>query len=169
MNDAGDPRTVMRGARSDEAEFLSALAFRSKASRGYDDRFMAACRGELTVDPAAIAEGRVRVLADADRVLGFHGLADAGAGDVELAWLFVEPGLLRRGHGRRLLADAIERARAAGCRRLLIQGDPHAEAFYLAAGAVRIGQRPSDSIPGRDLPLFAIELADTKSGPVEGE
>lgn len=169
MNDAGDPRTVLRSARSDEAEFLSALAFRSKASWGYDDHFMAACRDELTVDPAAIAAGRVRVLAEGGHILGFHGLADGGLGDAELAWLFVEPELRRCGHGRRLLADAIERARAAGHQRLVIQGDPNAEGYYRAVGAVRIGERPSDSIPGRSLPLFAIELVESDSGAVEGE
>jgi hypothetical protein len=33
-----------------------------------------------------------------------------------------------------------------------IDADPNAEAFYLAMGAVRIGQTPSGSIPGRVLP-----------------
>ena len=164
MNGAGDSGPVLRSARPDEAALLSALAYRSKASWGYDERFLSACRGELAVDPAAIIAGRVRVLSDGDRIFGFHGLAEAGPGDAELAWLFVEPELIGRGHGRRLLADAIERARAAGHHRLLIQGDPHAGGFYRASGAVGIGTRPSDSIPGRELPLFAIELRSTPAG-----
>lgn len=41
---------------------------------------------------------------------------------------------------------------------MIIQDDPNAEAFYLAAGGVRTGDRESDSIPGRFLPLFVIDV-----------
>ena len=57
------------------------------------------------------------------------------------------------------IAYAIRRAREAGKRRIVIQGDPNAAGFYRAAGAVPDGERESDSIPGRYLPLFVIELA----------
>lgn len=39
-----------------------------------------------------------------------------------------------------------------------IVSDPNAERFYLAAGGVRIGERASESIPGRYLPEFEIPL-----------
>jgi len=42
---------------------------------------------------------------------------------------------------------------------MVIQGDPHATRFYVAAGGVRSGTRPSGSIAGRTLPLFVIALA----------
>lgn len=45
-----------------------------------------------------------------------------------------------------------------GATKLIIQGDPNAERFYLAAGAVLTGTRESGSIPGRYLPTFAINL-----------
>ena len=43
----------LRDGESNEAEALSALALRSKAYWGYDEAFMTACVGELTVSPAA--------------------------------------------------------------------------------------------------------------------
>jgi len=39
---------------------------------------------------------------------------------------------------------------------LRIASDPHAEAFYLACGAVRVGAAASASIPGRELPLLEL-------------
>jgi hypothetical protein len=65
---------------------------------------------------------------------------------------------MRRGVGRRLIRDAIDVVAAMSGESLLIQGDPNAEAFYLAAGAKRIGDRESGSIAGRLLPLFEIEV-----------
>jgi hypothetical protein len=38
---------------------------------------------------------------------------------------------------------------------MTIDADPHAEAFYLAMGAVRVGEAASESIPGRSLPRLA--------------
>ena len=51
-------------------------------------------------------------------------------------------------------------AAAAGAGRMVIQSDPHAEGFYLHMGARRVGERASDSIPGRVLPLFVLETAE---------
>jgi hypothetical protein len=41
---------------------------------------------------------------------------------------------------------------------LLILSDPFAEAFYARLGAVRIGEGPSDAIPGRLLPLLEYAI-----------
>ena len=43
-----------------------------------------------------------------------------------------------------------------GCRRLTILSDRYAAAFYERNGAIRTGVAPSDTVPGRMLPLFAI-------------
>jgi predicted GNAT family N-acyltransferase len=59
---------------------------------------------------------------------------------------------------RALLADAVATARAHGVTSLRIEADPHAEAFYAHAGAVRTGSVPSGSIPGRSLPLLTLAV-----------
>lgn len=41
---------------------------------------------------------------------------------------------------------------------MTIKCDPNAAGFYPAAGAKLVGERASGSIPGRDLPLFEIDL-----------
>jgi hypothetical protein len=53
--------TVIRFATPDEAELLTSLAMRSKASWGYSAEFMEACRAELTITPATMSERIVSV------------------------------------------------------------------------------------------------------------
>jgi hypothetical protein len=41
---------------------------------------------------------------------------------------------------------------------MFIASDPFAEPFYRAMGAERIGETPSDAIPGRLIPLLMYAL-----------
>lgn len=81
-----------------------------------------------------------------------------GGTEIELDSLFVEPEHIGKGFGRLLIEHAKSTAAKMGATRLIIQGDPNAERFYLAAGAFVTGTRESGSIPGRYLPTFAIDL-----------
>jgi ribosomal-protein-alanine N-acetyltransferase len=64
------------------------------------------------------------------------------SGDVmEVVDLFVEPGCMRRGAGRALLRDLVERARGMGLARLEVTANLHALAFYEAVGFVVDGER----------------------------
>ena len=127
---------------------MSALAFASKSSWGYDAAFMEACRAELTVHPHDLERGRVRVAVDGE-LLGFSGVID---GDLE--WLFVAPDAMGRGVGAALLDDA-----CAGQSVLRVEADPHAAGFYERMGARRIGEVESGSIPGRALPVYEIAVS----------
>ena len=49
-------------------------------------------------------------------------------------------------------------ARRRGAERLTILADPNATGFYERDGAVRIGEAPSDAMPGRLLPLYEVRL-----------
>lgn len=147
---------MIRAARPDEGPILSALASRSKAIWGYGAELMAAFRAELTVsldDPTFVLE-------QGDAVVGFYTLEHDSDERAELGHLFVAPEHVRLGHGARLLAHASNEARRRGYRKLLIQGDPNAAAFYLRCGARPIGHAPSASVPERSLPLFELELSD---------
>ena len=52
-------RPELRRAVAGDANALSDLSFRSKASNGYDADFMDACREELAVTPQIIADGEI--------------------------------------------------------------------------------------------------------------
>lgn len=150
----------IRPARSEDADVLSDLAFRSKAHWGYDDAFMAACRAELTWTPEQLDAGGFWVLEDEGEVRGFYGLTKISPDAVALEAMFVEPEHIGEGYGRALLDHALEEFRAMDLVRLVIPADPNAAPFYEAAGAKLIGERPSDSIEGRTLPLLEIDNHD---------
>lgn len=153
----GTTRIRVRPARADEAGQLTELAMTSKAHWGYDAAFLAQCRPALTLHPEELARLRAHV-AEVDGLLaGFftlRGEPPEGA----LEHLYVAPDAIGRGVGRELLLQACRVARAQGFSSLVIHADPNAEAFYARQGAVRAGEVPSESIPGRVLPLLRIDL-----------
>lgn len=151
---------IIRSAEPGEAAMLSALALRSKSYWGYSSAFIDSCRDELAYRGEDIQSNRFRfAVAEVDEVcMGFYALRRVSSEEIELEALFVEPGQIGKGYGRRLIDHAKAEAAAWGAARLIIQADPHADAFYRAAGGKVIGQRESESIGGRLLPLFAISL-----------
>ncbi len=150
----------VRAAAHGEAAALSSLAMRSKAHWGYSDEFMTACREELTYSGSQIESDNYEffVCQSEGRIAGFYALKLLTPSSAELEALFVEPDMIGRGLGRTLIEHAKEKAYDLGIRQLVIQGDPNAETFYVAAGGARDGQRESGSIPGRFLPIFRINL-----------
>ena len=152
----------IRRALPEEAAAISDLTIRSKAHWGYDADFMDSCRAELTYSMQDIEADRYEffVCCHESDLVGFHALDFDNPRMAELEALFVEPKYIGHGIGRALLEHAIEHARTRGAGVLMIQGDPHAERFYLAAGARRTGSRESCSVPGRVLPLFRIALGN---------
>ena len=151
---------LIRPARIDEARLLSELALRSKSHWGYSPEFLDACRAELSYSEEQLLSARMRffVLESAQRIVGFYALARQSRTEYELDALFVEPALTGRGFGRLLIEHAKGVASTMGGTKLIIQGDPNAERFYIAMGGVLTGSSESSSIPGRFLPTFSIDL-----------
>ncbi len=151
----------IREAIPQDADLLSRLALRSKAHWGYSKEFLEACQSELTVEASRLGTGDYQCFAalDGESIVGFYSLEYVSADSCELGALFVEPEQIGSGVGRLLIQHAVRRLSERGVERLTIQGDPHATGFYIAAGARRVGTRESGSIPGRELPLFEIEIA----------
>lgn len=156
--------TRVRLARTDEADALTALCNRSKAHWGYDAGFMRQAAIALTVTSAMIEEGCVLVAEDPDGgVSGVVAVAATNTADrYELALLFVEPSVIRTGVGRTLFKAAVSLVEKRGGISLSILADPFAAAFYRHLGAIRIGEAPSDSIPGRYLPLFDYPISQSR-------
>jgi GNAT superfamily N-acetyltransferase len=148
---------TVRTARPEEAPALSELALRSKGYWGYDAAFLEACRAELTIDPATIGPWRITVAEVEGCPAGLSALSgDGPEGELEL--LFIEPEMIGSGVGRVLFERAVETAAGAGIERIRIEADPGAEGFYQRMGAVRIGEAPSGSIAGRELPVLVFTV-----------
>lgn len=154
--DSGD--LFLRRAALSECGLLTELCVRSKAMWGYDRDFMEKCRTELTVDRCAVESGLLRVAARGELIVGIAELSFAGD-EAEIEKLFVDPAASGAGVGRLLMRWAVDAAKTAGAKKLVIDSDPNAAAFYRRIGAVDAGHVASASIPGRMLPRLVIDLS----------
>ncbi|MGI9203232.1 MAG: GNAT family N-acetyltransferase [Woeseiaceae bacterium] len=150
----------IRAARNHEAKRLSELAFRSKRYWGYDAEFMERCRDDLTYTSAKIdsPDFDFKVYEENVQVIAFYALHYLQPGVAELEALFVDPPRIGCGIGRHLAEHAKMTASERAVKKIIIQSDPNAQAFYLSLGGRFIGNRESVSIPGRYLPLFEFSL-----------
>ena len=112
LNEIANLHVEIRAARAGEAKELSALALRAKAHWGYSTEVLESWKQLLQVTDADIAAKRVFVGTIDGAVVGFYSLAP-GAGPWELDNLWVAPVFMHQGHGRELLAHALERANSS--------------------------------------------------------
>lgn len=147
----------LRAPERAELAALSALCLRSKAVHGYPEAMVAAFRAELTLTPADLEADALVVAEDASGIFGLVQVSAEGD-DASLEKLFIAPERIGTGAGRVLFDWACGAARARGARRLVIESDPGAAGFYEAMGAVRDGEAPSGSVPGRHLPRLVLAL-----------
>jgi len=94
----------------------------------------------VAADDFTPPKGAFFVADDGDRLVGCAGWRRHGD-DAELKRMFTAKAARKRGLGRRMLAAIEDSARAAGCRRLILETggkQPEAIALYRTAGYVRI-------------------------------
>ncbi|MEV7600555.1 GNAT family N-acetyltransferase [Kitasatospora sp. NPDC089797] len=129
--------TTIRPAEPADAARLTALI---QASTAYRGAYFAMIDG-YAVAPDYVERHEVRMAVDeADgRLLGFYALIHEPA---ELDLMFVADAAQGLGIGRALIADMLDRARAAGIAAVKVVSHPPAEGFYLQMGAERTGTRP---------------------------
>ena len=147
----------MRRALPAEAPKLSQVAFAAKASWGYSQAFMDACRKLLTIEPDAVSRDIVIALIEAGEVIGFYRIAGPPP-DAMLMDFWILPAHQGRGNGRRLFDHAVDSARAGGFSRLVIESDPNAAGFYRSMGARLTGETASPLSLERMLPVFEFRL-----------
>ena len=151
---------ALRAPTMDELPGLGDLCARSKAVWGYDEKFIEACRAELSFDARDLLLTQIVVAEENDWVIGVAQVRIVES-EADLLKLFVDPAALRTGVGKVLFAWAADTARMMGARRLLIEADPDAAPFYRRMGAHDAGLAPSGSIAGRMLPKLVLELCPT--------
>jgi GNAT superfamily N-acetyltransferase len=147
----------LRTPGCDEAAILTELCLRSKAVWGYDEEFMQACRGELTLTASIMRSSYLKVAEIDGHLVGVAQVTVKGE-LAELDKLFIEPTCLRSGAGKALFEWATTMARDSGAVAMVIEADPDAAGFYRRMGAVDDGAAPSGSIPGRLVPRLKLQL-----------
>ena len=147
---------VIRRALPSDAPALTRVAHAAKRHWKYPEDWIRLWRDALTVTPGFVARQPVWCAVRGEAVVGFYALAGAGA-TRELEHCWVLPAHIGRSVGARLFAHAVAALRADGARELRIASDPHAEGFYLAMGARRVGEAPSTPRE-RMLPLLVYPI-----------
>jgi GNAT superfamily N-acetyltransferase len=151
------PDISIRPADHRDAERLTELVMRAKASWGYDAAFMELCRAELTMTPEKLATWTVWVAERGGHMVGMAALSFR-ASSAELEEFMVDPDSQRQGVGSALMATVLGECRRLGLARIELDADPHAEEIYLRLGFTTTGSSPSGSIPGRQLPRMVMPI-----------
>jgi GNAT superfamily N-acetyltransferase len=97
----------------------------------------------LILGPEGLAEGRTHVAEEDGSIVGFATWIDAD-GTIELEDLFVDPGCRRRGIATALVDRIVDVLRPQGVERMEVTANPHALAFYRAAGFIDCGVAETD-------------------------
>ncbi|HEX2221425.1 MAG TPA: GNAT family N-acetyltransferase [Candidatus Limnocylindria bacterium] len=149
---------LVRRARPEEADELTALALRSKAHWGYDEAFMQASAATIVITAASVELDEVWVLEEDARPVGVYRVVLGGDGVAELEDLWVDREAIGEGRGRRLFEHAAARAKTRGASALEWDADPNALGFYQAMGGQAVGETESSVRPGRMLPRMRLAL-----------
>jgi len=158
----------IRTARSEEAEAFAHLAWAAKASWGYSTAQMNEWREGLSPSAESIAQQPTFVAEVNEKLAGFC-QANLKAKPVELEHLWVHPQFMRQGVGHALLSRTLAYLAAAGVEELHIDSDPNAEPFYIACGAVRVGEAvaPIEGQADRVRPQMCISIATQPNPSIE--
>jgi GNAT superfamily N-acetyltransferase len=148
---------AIRPAGRDEAEALRALAVASKRHWGYPEDWMARWATKLTLTTDYLRANEVFVAEEAGQLVGFGAMvAEADGATFELDHLWVTPGRIGTGLGRRLFEHARDRAIARGGTVLRWEAEPSAVPFYERMGGRQIGTVVTSM--EREVPVMALEL-----------
>jgi GNAT superfamily N-acetyltransferase len=129
---------VIRLGVLDDLPAVAGVYRRASLSNAGDRDSLLAHPQHLVLGPEGLAEGRTYVAEESGVVAGFATWALAG-GAFELEDLFVDPRWRRRGIATALVSRIVDAVRAQGARSLEVTANPHAQAFYSAAGFADCG------------------------------
>ena len=146
----------IRKARNYEAQELTQLARRAKASWGYSEAWLRKWEPQLKLSSDYIDRYFVFVARIGNTLAGVIALEDSG--EPEISHLWVAPESQGLGVGRQLVKQALEVAKSRGWRSLRIVSDPNAKRFYEGLGAVQIGDVAAP-VDGTDRVLPVLRLS----------
>jgi len=146
----------LRVALPDDADELSSVALRAKASWGYPPAWIAEWEDALRFTPGYLQAHAVFVAEVDGEIVGVVSLE--ATPEPEIAHLWVLPDNHGEGVGSALMERAVRFARSEGWTSLRIESDPNAKAFYEKMGAAQIG-RVAAPVAGHERFLPVLRLA----------
>ena len=140
-------------AEISDGNLLTELALTSKAFWGYDANLVESWRKDLTVTSKMIEERMVFKFLQDEKIAGFYMLNPPKGKQIELEMLFVLPGFIGKGIGKKLLLHSFEKAKKLNAISMTLLADPNAEKFYKSQGFKVIDKKES-SVKNRFLPVM---------------
>ncbi|SKC12216.1 Acetyltransferase (GNAT) domain-containing protein [Soonwooa buanensis] len=142
-------------AHIDDHEILSEIAFKGKSYWNYGEEQLEAWRDNLTISKDYIKENKVYKLVELDKTIGFYSLILIDKSTIKIDFLFMFPEFIGKGIGKFLLESSIETAKKMKIKRIVLDADPNAEAFYKHFGFVTY-EKMESSIKNRFLPKMEL-------------
>ena len=151
------PALRVRRAASGDLDRINTITLAAKSSWGYSEAQMAEWHDSL-VSSAESIHARPTLVADDEGELVGVVQVDPTLTPWELVSCWVAPTHMRRGIGAALLGAMTAQMARLGQAVLHIDSDPNAERFYLAQGALRIGEvaAPIDGAAHRVRPQLRL-------------
>jgi GNAT superfamily N-acetyltransferase len=153
------PLSITR-AEPSQATQLTKIAYAAKAFWNYPEQWLAFWRehGDMTITALSIAANPTFVATKDHELIGFYTLI-LQQDTAILENLFIKPDFIGQGLGKLLFQHAREQAKQLGAKKLTLESDLNAKAFYEHMGMKQIGERKSMLFrEERVLPIMEIEL-----------
>lgn len=150
---------IIRAAVPAEATELSAISMAAKAAWGYAAADLARWKPDLSITQESIAALPTFIAERNTEPAAFYQI-QTNTTPFELEHFWVHPKHMRQGIGRAMFRHCAALLKASGQTLLAIDADPNAEPFYLARGAVKVGEvaTPVQGHPHRVRPQLRLTL-----------
>ncbi|EOO24377.1 acetyltransferase [Bacillus cereus VD133] len=149
---------IVREALPEETNELSRLALSAKATWGYSEEFILACKESLTITEEYIRNNYVYILEHLNAKIGFFAFERTEIDNLD--WVYIHPNYKGKGYGRILWKSIVIKAAELGIMNFMIVSEPKAEGFYIKMGAKRTGETPSTTFKNRILPVLQYDVSN---------
>lgn len=144
-------------ANPDDDKILTEITKKSKAHWGYSDEQMEKWSQDLMISKDYIKKSEVYKLSLNDKIIAYYSYFNVNENTVKLDNLFVVPEEMRKGYGKMLMNDCINKTKKKKTAKIILEADPNAEKFYEGFGFLKINQIET-SIKNRFLPVMELKL-----------
>ena len=144
-------------AIGEDCKILTELTKTSKAYWGYSEEQIQQWNVFLTITKEYIETNSVYKLIEKGIIVGYYSYFSSDKTTVTLDNLFLMPNYIRKGLGKLLMNDFINRIKSENYNRIILNSEPHAEYFYQKIGFIKIGEFET-SIKNRFMPIMEMNL-----------
>jgi N-acetylglutamate synthase-like GNAT family acetyltransferase len=144
-------------ASVNDCQILTEITKKSKAHWGYSEEQIKKWTPFLTISKEYILTNSVYILTQAEQILGYYSYFNNEDNSITLDNLFITPKYIRKGLGKLLMEDFINRMKNTNCKKIILHADPNSEGFYQKLGFQKIGKFQT-SIKNRFMPIMEMNL-----------